>query len=423
MHLKRITQCRVCGSKALTPSIDLGLQYLQGSFVTETQKPPLRRIPTCLVRCDPDKDQDACGLLQLEYSVPTSMLYSDYWYRSGTNATMTNHLKEIADEAREMFATDNRHSILDIGSNDNTLLNQFPDTWIRVGVEPSNASMFAKFNEKLNIINDTFPSPKLTKAYPKMPFDVITSIAMFYDLESPIKFAHYVNAMLSETGVWIVEMSYLPDMLATNSFDTICHEHLEYYSFAVLEYIFKEVGMRCCRVQRNKINGGSIRCWVVKSHNDLATDEWNREMAQLRKSEFDLCLDTCEPYEAFGCRIVKIRDQIRNHVQKAMAKGERIHVLGASTKGNTLLQWCGLDSRHIQAAADRNPEKDGAFTLGTGIPIISEEKSRAMKPDWYLVLPWHFKEEIMERERAAYEAGTGFIFPLPEFKAVRCETI
>ncbi len=145
-----------------------------------------------------------------------------------------------------------------------------------------------EFNSKLNVIKDTFPSSKLFKEYPQMKFDVITSIAMFYDLDYPLGFAHCIHRSLSEKGVWILEMSYLPDMLATNSFDTICHEHLEYYSFAVLERIFKDADLRCFRIQRNKINGGSIRCWVTHKHNDVATDEWNEEIKQLRKSEFDL---------------------------------------------------------------------------------------------------------------------------------------
>ncbi len=419
MHLKKRTTCRVCGSKELTPCIDLGYQNLQGSFVTETQKPSTRKIPTALVRCDPNKDENACGLVQLSHTVPPEMLYSDYWYRSGTNHTMRNHLKEIADEVRQMFVTDNAHKILDIGSNDGTLLGYFPDSWIRVGVEPSNASMFAQFNEKINIVKDTFPSLKLETKYPEMHFDVITSIAMFYDLEDPVYFAHSVQRMLSPDGIWVVEMSYLPDMLSMNSFDTICHEHLEYYSLATLEYIVKRAGMRICRVQRNSINGGSIRCWVVNRFNDLSKDEWKAEIDQLRKSEFDLCLDTSKPYEEFHARICKVRDQLTRFIVSALKNGEEIHVYGASTKGNTLLQWCGLDNKHITRAADRNPNKHGAYTLGTNIMIISEEESRAMRPDWYLVLPWHFREEILMRENETIMKGTGMIFPLPEFKAIK----
>lgn len=420
MHLKKRTTCRVCGSSSLTDAIDLGCQHLQGSFVSDKVKPPTRRIPCKLVRCDPQLDENACGLLQLSHTVPPEILYSDYWYRSGTNKTMTDHLTGIADEAASMMSKEATPRVLDIGSNDGTLLKAFPENWIRVGVEPSNAAMFCDFNKGLNIIRDTFPSEQIPKKYPELNFSVITSIAMFYDLENPVTFAVSVQRMLAPNGIWILEMSYLPDMLATNSFDTICHEHLEYYSLAVLEYIFKSAGLRVFRVQRNKINGGSLRCYVCHKYNDLGKDDWNAEIAAMRKAEFDLKLDTNTPYEEFYERIKKVREKLVRFLSDSKRGYQKIHVYGASTKGNTLLQWCGIDNRVIDFAADRNPEKHGCKTLGTDIPIISEAESRALRPDWYLVLPWHFQEEFMEREKETLASGIGMIFPLPEFKAYKC---
>jgi len=247
---------------------------------------------------------------------------------------------------------------------------------------------------------------------------------MFYDLESPVDFAKAIAGMLSEEGIWILEMSYLPLMLSQNSFDTICHEHLEYYSLAVLEYIARKAGLRVFRAVLNDINGGSIRLYLTKAGNGRYDSvESKNLLRKLHLREFDMALDTDAPYTAFQKRIEKVRQQIIDLLQKAKTEGKTVHVYGASTKGNVLLQWCGVDKTVVACAADRNPDKHGALTLGTDIPIVSEEESRAAKPGYYLVLPWHFKAEFLERERATINAGTAMIFPLPEVTVVDASNI
>lgn len=419
MHLIRHQTCRVCGSAALTPVIDLGDQYLQGSFVKPGKSmPSTRKIPTSLVRCDPTKNEKACGLLQMEYTVPPEMLYSSYWYRSGTNGTMRAHLKGIADEAAGIAGVWPAR-VLDIGCNDGTLLEYYPDGFLKFGIDPCDIALEIK--PPISVIQDFFPSAKLealTSARPT-PFDIITSIAMFYDLEDPIAFALAVKKLLAPEGIWIFEVAYMPVMLANTSYDTICHEHIEYYSLAVIERILAESGLKAVQASRNSINGGSIR--VVAAHlNNVTLDREasKRVIAAMRKAEFDLELDTDRPYRNFQDRIEFHRQELSELLKRLKKAGSRIHVYGASTKGNTILQWCGIDQRIIDFAADRNPEKFGAMTLGTDIPIISEEKSRAMKPDYYLVLPWHFKEEFLIRERETLKSGIGFIFPLPKIEII-----
>lgn len=423
MHLTYRKTCRVCGSRSLTPCINLGFHSLQGSFVTETIKPPVRKVPCELVRCNPELDENACGLLQLAHTVPPEILYSDYWYRSHTNQTMRDHLKGIADTAIDMIKNPQTPAVLDIGCNDATLLSSFPESWIRVGVEPSKVDMFQQFNDKVNVIRDRYPSDKLRQKYPELKFHVISSIAMFYDLEDPVAFAKSVKSQLRDDGLWVIEVSYMPQMLEMNSFDTICHEHLEYYSLSVLETIFKKADLRLLRIQLNSINGGSIRCWVCHRLANFTNDDWDAEIQKARQKEFDLRLDQDAPYIQFNHRIHKVREDLVTLVRRIKGLGQTIHVYGASTKGNTLLQWCDLDSNLISFAADRNPQKHGARTLGTNIPIISEEESRRMRPDWYLVLPWHFKGEFIAREREALQAGIGMIFPLPEVKAIKCDSM
>lgn len=417
MHLIHRKTCRVCGSAALTPVISLGDQHLQGSFVKPgKEEPPQRRIALSLVRCDPSKDENACGLLQMEHSVPPEVLYSAYWYRSGTNQTMCNHLRGIVEEVVDIVSK-NDANVLDIGCNDGTLLNFYPDAYQKYGVDPSDVAQQIK--GEATVIQDTFPSAELESKSMQGKFDVITSIAMYYDLEDPIKFTRAIKNHLSERGIWIFEMSYMPLMLEMNSYDTICHEHLEYYSLAVIENILKRVGLKIFNVNLNSINGGSIRCYATHVENfTYKSLEFSRNIKLLRQKEFDLELDTDKPYKNFQDRINRHRQEISELLRTLKKQGNRIHIYGASTKGNTILQWCEIDTRLIDFAAERNPDKYGALTLGTEIPIISEEESRKMKPDYYLVLPWHFKEEFLQREKKTIEAGTKLIFPLPQIDII-----
>lgn len=419
MHLTHRRTCRVCGSNSLTPVIDLGEQYLQGSFIKEGKEiPPMRKIPCAIVRCNPMADENACGLLQMKHSVPPQILYAAYWYRSGTNNTMRQHLQGIAESAMSLWAKP-QATALDIGCNDGTLLKNYPASFIKYGVDPSDVAQEVK-GENLQVVQDIFPSTKLMQMLSDNKIDIITSIAMFYDLENPVEFCRGIKNLLSPNGIWTFEMSYMPRMLELNSYDTICHEHLEYYSLAVLEKILKLAGLQIFNISFNDINGGSIRCLATHAGNHLYNTAENQGLInQVRQQEFDLALDTDAPYIEFQQRIDEEKETLRALLIDLKQEGKRIHIYGASTKGNTILQFCGIDDSIIECAAERNPDKYGARTLGTNIPIVSEEDSRAMSPDYYLVLPWHFKAEFVEREKEMLDRGVGFIFPLPCIEIVK----
>lgn len=418
MHLGHRKTCRVCGSSALTKVIDLGEQHLQGSFVKPGKEiPPIRKISMTLLRCDPTKDERACGLLQMEHTVPPEILYSAYWYLSGTNDTMRNHLRGIVEEASAIFNKPVAR-VLDVGCNDGTLLSYFPDDYEKYGVDPSDVA--GRIQSSITVVQDIFPSDELISRLDGKKIDILTSIAMFYDLEDPIDFTRGIKQVLSPEGIWVFEMSYMPTMLKMTSYDTICHEHLEYYSLAVIEFIMKQAGMKIFNVSLNSINGGSIRCYATHSDNFTYKQEsFISNIKSLHQEEFDLELDTDKPYKNFQDRINVHRDELMSLLKQLKQEGNKIHIYGASTKGNTILQWCGIDQKIIDYAAERNPDKYGAFTLGTNIPIISEAESRAMNPDYYLVLPWHFKEEFIEREKETLEKGVGLIFPLPVVETIK----
>ena len=363
------------------------------------------------------RDEQACGLLQMEYTVPPSILYSSYWYRSATSQTMRDHLKGIVQSAQELLGG-TPELILDIGCNDGTLLSYYPEEVTKFGVDPSDIAQSVDL-PNTTVVSDLFPSTELSKGLAGRKADIITSIAMFYDLEDPLHFVQAVAEVLAPGGLFVLEMSYMPLMLERCMYDTICHEHLEYYSFAVIERIVAGAGLKVVWANINESNGGSLRCYCTHIDNlSYKKPELVEGLAILREREFDLALDTEKPYRKFQDRINLHRDELSDLLWKLKREGKSIHVYGASTKGNTILQWCGIDNRLVDCAAERNPEKYGAKTLGTDIPIVSEEESRNLNPDYYLVLPWHFRAEILAREQSTLARGTSLIFPLPTIEVV-----
>jgi SAM-dependent methyltransferase len=420
LHPRYRQTCRVCGSSNLTPVIDLGAQYLQGSFVKPgTLQPPSRRLPTQLVRCDVTRNENGCGLLQLAHSFPPEILYANYWYRSGTNQTMRDHLAEIAASCRKIVAKA-APTVLDIGCNDGTLLGFYPPDSKKYGVDPSDIAL--EIGGGVTVVNSVYPSEQAAAVLPGEGIDIVTSIAMFYDLEDPVGFAESVRSLLTPDGIWVFEMSYLPLMLQQNSFDTICHEHLEYYSLAVLEWIAKKADLRVFKVELNDINGGSIRCYVCRNSSGVHGEAVVFYLHRVRTKECEMELDTDKPYVEFQARIERLKTELNTLLFDIRARGERIHIYGASTKGNVLLQWYGINRVIVDCAADRNPQKVGAKTLGTDLPIVSEAESRAAEPHYYLVLPWHFRKEFLSRESAAIKSGTKMIFPLPAVEVVSAGT-
>ncbi|HMK36404.1 MAG TPA: class I SAM-dependent methyltransferase [Desulfomonilaceae bacterium] len=423
MYPKYLKACRICGSHSLAEIIDLGDQYLQGSFVKEgVIEPPRRKLPTRLVRCDVEAG-GGCGLVQLAHTFPPAVLYTNYWYRSGTNQTMRDHLRGVVESALDVVGRSGTSlTVVDIGCNDGTLLSYYPDGTRLYGVDPSDIAQ--GIDLPITLVNAMFPSEETKKKFQGLEFDVVTSIAIFYDLEEPTDFARHVASLLSKNGVWIIELSYLPLMLLNNSFDTICHEHIEYYSLAVLEYLLAEAGLRVFRAEINDINGGSIRCFVChKDINKFDTPEHDLALRRLRLMEFDMALDAEKPYAAFRQRVAELRDESKALLKSLKHQGQTIHVYGASTKGNVLLQYYEIDNTLIEAAADRNLDKVGAKTLGSNIPIISEEESRRMGPKFYLVLPWHFQREFLRREYDMIRNGVTFIFPLPKITFVNRDNV
>ncbi len=348
-------------------------------------------------------------------------MFRQYWYRSGINKSMTLALQDIANGVARVVELSKGDLVVDVGCNDGTLLRSYKAPGLRlVGFEPAvNLVPLAEVGST-KIINDYFNLQAYRTHFPDTKAKVINSVAMFYDLEDPNAFVHDVAECLGENGVWVIQMSYLPSMLAQNAFDNICHEHLEYYSMTSLRHLLARHGFEIFDVELNDVNGGSFRVYVrhLGSRSVANPPLSNAHLAEVEKLETDMRLGGKEAYVEFGSRVKSLCERLHSFVKEEHERGKRTYVYGASTKGNTLLQFCGLDHTLIEAAAERNPDKWGKRTVGTMIPIISEDQARAEKPDYFLILPWHFLNEFLEREEAFHSAGGRFIVPLPEFRVI-----
>lgn len=411
----KINKCRICGNDNLTSIIDLGTQKLTGVFPRPGQD--VNEGPLELVKCMP-QNGSCCGLVQLRHSCSGEEMYGvNYGYRSGLNQDMVNHLGDISDTIERLVQLSDGDTVLDIGSNDATLLKSYRQKKLDlIGMDPTGIKFKKYYTDNIQLVVDFFSSENFKKIRPGKKAKVITSIAMFYDLEEPQTFVNNIEEILDDNGIWVLEQSYLPAMLETNSYDTICQEHLEFYCLAQIQWMVEKAGMRIIDVHQNKVNGGSFQLVVVKKESNFAV---SKNVGELAKWENEHGYSTLEPFQEFRNKVELHKEQLLKFLKEEKAKGKVIFGYGASTKGNVLLQYCGITSEYITAIAEVNEDKFGCVTPGTNIPIISEKEARDRKPDYFVVLPWHFRDFILEKE-ADYRKETNckFVFPLPVFEIV-----
>lgn len=410
-NYRKITGCRISGSTQLVSVLNLGEQELTGVFPRHTSD-PITKGPLELVWC-PDS-----GLLQLNHSYnPDEMYGENYGYRSGLNQSMVQHLTNKVNQLSRNYPLTPGDLVLDIGSNDATTLKAYTLAGLKkLGIDPTGQKFAHYYPEDITLVADFFSADNFWQAS-NQPAKIVTSIAMFYDLEAPIEFARQVAQVLDNDGVWHFEQSYMPSMLRMNAYDTICHEHLEYYSLAVVKRILEAAGLMIIDVAMNAVNGGSFAVTAAKKGCqkypvNTAIIEW------MLGQEQRMGLEGIAVYRAFEARVYQHRQDLKRLIEAINQSGQRVMGYGASTKGNVLLQFCGFTADDIPAIAEVNPDKFGCYTPGTHIPIVSEAQVHDMQPDYLLVLPWHFKEGIIKREAAFLARGGKLIFPFPEIEIV-----
>ena len=406
-----IDRCRVSGSNNLITVLNLGNQVLTGIF-PKSKNEKITNGPLEVVWC-PDS-----GLLQLKHSYDLAEMYGEnYGYKSGLNNSMVEHLKQKIFQLERLYSISSGDIVIDIGSNDATLLKSYTTKGLkRIGIDPIGNKFKKFYTDGLELIPDFFSKDIFNKKYGKAKAKIITSIAMFYDLENPKKFVLDILEVLDKNGIWHFEQSYMPTMLRMNSYDTICHEHLEYYSLFNIKNLLEECGFKIIDVVMNSINGGSFAVTACKNENPIKSNDAVIEW--LINNEIRMDLHTLKPFKQFEERVYEHRTNLRNLIIDLNSNGKKIIGYGASTKGNVLLQFCGFSEKEIICMAEVNQEKFGSYTPGSNIPILSEEEAKLMEPDYMLVLPWHFKETIIKREKEYLNKGGKLIFPLPEIEII-----
>ena len=406
----KIKKCRSCAGKNLEFLFSLGKMCFTGKFANNF----IKSIPAdklTLVICK------KCKLVQLDRNFNPKFLYSrDYGYRTGINNTMTNHVKHVAQEAINRAKPKNNDYILDIASNDGTLLNSYNKKFYTVGIDPL-VNRYKKHYKKINKkISDFFSYSVLKKNKINEKFKIITALSMFYDLKNPNLFLRDLKKILHKDGIFFLEHADLLSIIKNCLFDTICHEHLEYYSTRVIINLMQKNYLRVFDIKQNNINGGSLRYFIC--HKEARYKENKKKITYILKQEKKIDLENKKTFTKFFKKINFVKKDTKKFILSILNEGKTIHGYGASTKGNVLLQYFNIDNKLIPFIADRNSQKFNFFTPGTKIKIISEKLSRKMKPDYYLVLPWHFKKEILKRENRIRKKGTKFIFPLPKLRVL-----
>lgn len=413
---KDIQQCRLCGGIDLKPIINLGSQALTGIFPCSDEL-TITTGPLELVRCDDEHNSNACGLLQLRHSYDQDEMYGlNYGYRSGLNQSMLAHLRSIVEKIQALVKLKPGDHVLDIGSNDGSFLSFYDDLpgLKLIGIDPTGIKFKSYYQPRIHLIPEFFSAAKIKKHYGSHKMRVITSISMFYDLEQPLQFVNEINEVLADDGIWVLEQSYMPTMLEVTAYDTICHEHLEYYSLKQIKWIADKIGLKIIYVSLNDTNGGSFCLALAKKTSTYPEAEL--DIQSLLDKEMKMGLNTSAPYQAFTQRVHLHKEELLHFFSKVRKDGKKAIGYGASTKGNVILQYCGITKNDLPYIAEVNPDKFGCYTPGTHIPIISEQQARDMQPDYFFVLPWHFRQSIIEREQVYLNNGGVLVFPLPEIE-------
>jgi hypothetical protein len=405
-----ITTCRICSARELESVLNLGNQCFTGIFPKNPDE-PLASAPLELVKCT------RCGLVQLHHNFEPSMLYGPtYGYRSGLNKSMVEHLRAKAASLQNLCPLQPGDIVLDIGSNDGTSLGFYPAQNRRLGMDPS-AEKFRKYYQPgVDLVVDFFSAKNFQKLHGTAKAKIVSSIAMFYDLESPPAFVEQVRDVLAPDGIWHLEQSYLPLMLKVNAYDTVCHEHLEYYALRQIKWLTDQFGLKIIDVQLNDINGGSFAVTVAHKNGPYA--EATETIARFLHEEDQLGLQGLEVFKAFRSRVDAHREHLPARLAEIKQRGQLALGYGASTKGNVVLQFCNITPELLPAILEVNPDKFGCHTPGTKIPIISETEGHARNPDFLMVMPWHFKANVVQREAAFLKRGGKLLFPLPEIHTV-----
>jgi hypothetical protein len=409
--IRTITRCRICGAQDLVSVLNLGTQALTGVF-PKSKTEAITSGPLELVKCT---SQSGCGLVQLRHSYDLSELYGmNYGYRSGLNSSMVHHLRAKVRRILDSGVLESGGLVIDIGSNDGTTLGAFPTgKYELVGIDPTGKRFAHFYPDTVRLIPEFFSAEVVRHSLSGRRAKVITSFSMFYDLEDPIAFARDIETCLDEEGIWVFEQSYLPAMLKSNSFDTVCQEHLEFYAVKQIAWVAERCGFKILDLEFNAVNGGSVSVTAAKISSKHTGNP--ALVSRVLSDEVEMGLDGLTVWTDFRSRVNEARAALLHFLKEARRTRKRVCGLGASTKGNVLLQYFGIDERLLPVIGEVNEDKYGSFTPGTLIPLAPENEVLATNPDFLLVLPWHFRNFFLGLPKMR---GRTLVFPLPRLEIV-----
>lgn len=396
--------CRLCHGQ-LREIISLGDIHI--STFVDTNDEDIPKVPITLMECID------CGLVQLLHTVDPEVMYANYWYQSGLNNSMVIALRDIVSEIQKRIKLIKNDIVVDIGANDGTMLAFYPTGIFTVAFEPSDLAHLA-YTKCTLTINNFFNAADYLAVISK-PAKVITAIAMFYDLEDPHIFLEDIKKILAKDGIFVIQMMDFMSMVRYNDFPNLCHEHLEYYTLKVLKDLLEQHGLEILDVELNGVNGGSMRTYI--QHKD-GPYEIQESVINILAEEADFFNAIGDIEKYFRKNIESVREKVLEEIHFMHEMGNTIAVLGASTKGNTVLQYFGLTDKDIIHAAEINQDKFGKRTVGSNIPIISQEESLRLNPDAYLVLPWSFIDNFIQKFETYLKNGGTFIVHLPEPRVI-----
>ena len=405
-------KCRICQNTNLIEIVNLGIQSLTGVF-PKCKEDFVTRGPLRIVKCVGD---DCCGLVQLADSYDLNEMYGEnYGYRSGLNASMVCHLNAKVAKILSIVKLQDGDLVIDIGSNDSTTLKAYPNMYRLVGIDPSGLKFKEYYPPHIELIPDFFSAALVKEKVGDKKAKVITSFSMFYDLEEPQTFMQEIEDVLDDEGIWVFEQSYMPIMLEKKSYDTICQEHLEYYALKQIKWMCDRVGLKIVDIEFNDVNGGSFSIAVSKKSSSFL--ENIKQITAILDHEKEIGLDTLKPWEKFVIQMEQTKKDLLDFLIQCKQEGKKVLGLGASTKGNVILQYCDITEELLPVVGEVNSDKFGCFTPGTHLPIISETEVINANPDYLLVLPWHFREFFICNLKFK---GMKLVFPLPNLEIVEC---
>ncbi len=413
--IKIIEKCRACGSDKFLPIISLGEHYISNFIESEEEQEKIKKVPLELILCE------NCKLLQLKHNAPSEAMWNEqYWYKSAINRMIRDDLKNIVEKSQRLIELKKEDIVIDIGCNDGTLFDFYRNEATLVGFEPSKNVAKEAEEKGFEIINNFFNAEDFKKEFGDKKAKVITAISMFYDLEDPNKFLRDIASILDKEGLFIIQQNYLVSMLKQNAVDNICHEHREYYSLHSLKNLLDKHGLEIFDLILNDINGGSIRTYIrfKESEKPLPPEGAEERISEVEKEEIEMELHTSKPYQEFALRIDNTKKQLLEFFKREKVAGKIICGCGASTRGNTTLQYFGLGPDLITCIFDRNPDKWGKKTIGSLIPVESPDRIDEFKLEYQLVLIWHIFKGIGDDEKEFVKKGGKFILPFPTIKII-----